>query len=160
MSSPRWLALCSSLLVACATNSRPAPTGTTCAGPDPATGTTTATWKNFGCPFMTKYCTNCHASALPLSKRNGAPLFHDFDTLLGVMEVPDHIDQYTGWGPMAHNNLMPGGGTDGRCPSTPGGSLDESCPEPTAQERTQLSQWLACERLRTHDFSTDPQPCP
>jgi hypothetical protein len=108
---------------------------------------------NFGHDFMFKYCTNCHESTLPLSKRNGAPLFHDFDSLLGVLEVPDHIDEQTGFGPKAHNTFMPGAGTDGRCPSVAGGSLDENCPEPTDQERTTLSQWIACERLRSHDFT-------
>jgi hypothetical protein len=47
---------------------------------------------------------------------------------------------------------MPGGGTDGRCPSVAGGSLDENCPEPSGDERTKLAQWIACERLRSHDF--------
>jgi hypothetical protein len=99
---------------------------------------------------MTKYCTNCHSSDLTHSERNGAPIYHDFDTLLGVLEVPDHIDEQTGWGPNAHNNFMPGEGTGGRCPSVKGGQLDEACPEPTAEERTNLAQWIACERLRDH----------
>lgn len=133
----------------------PSPTGTMCASPDPIAGTTTLTWDNFGQAFMTTYCINCHDSQLPLKERNGAPLFHDFDTLEGVLEVPDHIDAEAGWGPAAHNDFMPGGGTDGRCPSTLGGSLDEECPEPTSEERTNLSQWLACERLRVHCFGSD-----
>lgn len=139
-------------LAACSSAS-PAPTGTECADPDPITGTTTLTWDNFGHDFMFHYCTNCHSSTLPNSKRNGAPIYHDFDTLLGVLEVADHVDEQTGWGPKAQNNFMPGGGTNGRCPSMPGGSLDEDCPEPTGQERTNLAQWLACERLRSHDGS-------
>jgi hypothetical protein len=139
-------------LAACSGGS-PTPTGTTCADPDPVTGTTTLTWDNFGHDFMFKYCTNCHSSDLPNSKRNGAPIYHDFDTLLGVLEVPDHIDEQTGWGPKAQNDFMPGGGTNNRCPSVPGGSLDENCPEPTGTERTNLSQWIACERLRPHDFA-------
>ena len=137
--------------------SSPTPTGTTCADPDPITGTTTLTWENFGHDFMVKYCVNCHDSQLPFAKRNGASKFHDFDTLFGVMEVvgprpPDHIDEQAGWGPNAHNNYMPGDGTNGRCPSTLGGVLDEACPEPSGTERTQLSQWIACERYRPHDF--------
>jgi hypothetical protein len=64
------------------------------------------------------------------------------------MEIPDHIDQYAGSGPAAHNTLMP----PSRCPSTPGGSLDRACPEPTDQQRTDLSVWLACERNRPHTF--------
>lgn len=138
------------LLFVTACGARPTPTGTTCADPDPINGTTTLTWDNFGHDFMFKYCTNCHRSDLPHSQRNGAPIYHDFDTVIGVVEVPDHIDQQAGWGPNAQNNFMPGGGTGGRCPSTAGGPLDEDCPEPTGQERTQLAQWIACERLRQH----------
>jgi hypothetical protein len=140
------------LLVAvagCPSTGKPTPTGTTCADPDPVTGTTTLTWQNFGYDFMCHYCTNCHDSSLKLDQRNGAPLFHDFDSLIGVMEVPDHIDEQAGSGPNAHNTFMPGAGTGGKCPSTPGGPLDESCMEPTAEERQQLSQWVACQRLRT-----------
>lgn len=131
---------------------KPTSTGTTCADPDPLTGTTTLTWDNFGHDFMFKYCTNCHSSDLTHSMRNGAPIYHDFDTLLGVLEVPDHIDQQTGWGPKAHNNFMPGDGTNGRCPSAKGGPLDEDCPEPSGEERTNLAIWIACERDRPHDF--------
>ena len=156
----RWIIL---LLVAGCPGGRPTATGTVCPMPDPMTyGYTAATTPgctgsagdcNFGKTFMDAYCINCHASALPLSKRNGAPLFHDFDTFLGVLEVPDHIDQQTGHGPKANNDFMPGAGTDGRCPSVAGGPLDENCPEPTVDERTKLSQWIACERLRTHSFA-------
>jgi hypothetical protein len=95
----RWL-----LAVAlCGCTDSPTPTGTVCADPDPITGSTTDTWENFGQPFMTKYCTMCHASTLTLSHRNGAPLYHDFDTVLGVVMLcePDggtalHIDEYAG----------------------------------------------------------------
>lgn len=137
----------------CGSDARPTPTNTPCPDPDPVTGTTSLTWDNFGMAFMFKYCTNCHDSQLGIGQRNGAPLFHDFDTLLGVLEVPDHIDEQAGWGPNAHNDFMPGGGTGGRCPSQPGGLLDENCPAPTGEERTNLSQWLACERLRHHTFA-------
>ena len=147
------VAICLLLVAACASD--PTPTGTTCANPDPTTGTTTLTWENFGQAFMAKYCINCHDSQLTINERNGAPLFHDFDSLEGVLEVPDHIDEQAGWGPKAENNFMPGAGTNGRCPSTLGGSLDEACPEPTGEERTNLSLWIACERLRTHCFGSD-----
>ncbi|CAN5571916.1 hypothetical protein BH11MYX1_BH11MYX1_33350 [soil metagenome] len=140
------------LLAGCSSGPGPSPTGTTCADPDPITGTTTLTYDNFGKPFMDAYCINCHSSDLPHSQRNGAPIYHDFDTLLGVLEVPDHIDEQTGHGPKAQNNFMPGDGTGGRCPSVKGGTLDEACPEPTAQERTNLAVWIACERERTHNF--------
>ena len=147
----RWLLV---FAVAC-TNPHPTSTGTTCADPDPMTGTTTLTYDNFGHVFMEQYCNNCHNHCLKLSQRNGAPLFHDFDYLEGVLEVPDHIDQQAGSGPKATNTFMPGAGTGGRCPSAPGGPLDEDCPSPTMEERANLSQWIACERLRPHNFSTD-----
>ncbi len=131
------------LLAACP--STPTPTGTVCPDPDPMT----LTYDNFGKPFMTKYCTWCHDSHLTLSHRNGAPLYHDFDTLLGILEVPDHIDEQAGYGPKAHNDFMPGA----RCPSTPGGPLDTNCQQPTAEERTNLALWLACERNRPHNFT-------
>jgi hypothetical protein len=131
------------LLVAC-TGATPTPTGTACAIPDPGT----LTYENFGKPFMEKYCTMCHASTLPRSMRNGAPLYHDFDSLVGVLEVPDHIDEQAGSGPNADNDFMP----HGRCPSTPGGKLDMNCVEPTEEERQQLSEWIACERNRPHTF--------
>ena len=141
--------------VAACTTAHPTPTGTTCADPDPVTGTTTLTWDNFGRDFMTRYCTSCHGQCLhTLGQRNGASLYHDFDYLEGVMRIAkgttDHIDEQAGWGPKAQNSFMPGGGTGGRCPSVPGGSLDEDCPQPTAEERTNLSQWLACEIERPH----------
>lgn len=142
---------------------RPTATGTPCPNPDPMTyGYTAADTPgctgsagdcNFGKTFMDTYCINCHDSSLRNSMRNGAPLFHDFDTLLGVLEVPDHIDQQAGFGPKAQNTFMPSGGTNGQCPSTLGGKLDEACPEPTVEERTKLAQWLACERGRTHNFT-------
>jgi hypothetical protein len=150
----RWILSISFALVACGCTSTPVPTptGTTCPDPDPNTGTTTLTWDNFGKPFMDQYCTNCHSSQLEgsqASRRNGAPLFHDFDTLLGVLEVPDHIDEQAGFGPKAHNDFMPGV----RCPSTPGGPLDMNCKQPTAEERTNLAMWIACERNRAHTFT-------
>lgn len=132
------------LVLAACTNSPPppTPTQTVCPTPDPET----LTWDNFGQKFMTDYCTWCHASTLTHSERNGAPLFHDFDTLIGVLEVADHIDEYAGSGPAAHNSAMP----TPQCPSVPGGALDRDCPTPSDAERTNLSMWIACEVLRPH----------
>jgi hypothetical protein len=140
-------------LIAACSGGNPTFTGTECADPDPLTGTTTLTWDNFGQGFMAKYCTSCHSSLLTSSHRNGAPYLHDFDSLYGVVRLiyaqPDnHIDLQAGWGPAAQNNFMPGA----RCPSVPGGGLDEDCTQPSGAERTQLAQWVACERLRPHDF--------
>ena len=137
----------------CTSSSVPTPTGATC--PDP--NVPQFTWANFGYNFMCHYCTNCHDSSLKLDQRNGAPLFHDLDTLLGAMQISLHSDEQAGWGPNAHNSFRPGAGTNGRCPSTLGGRLDENCPEPTDQERENLATFLACERERPGDYQTaDP----
>jgi len=130
------------LLVACGPD--PTPTGTVCPDPDPLT----LTYENFGEPFMTKYCIWCHDSSLPRSKRNGAPLFHDFNTLLGVLKTPDHIDEQAGFGPDAENEFMP----PDRCPATIGGAISKNCAKPTPTERRQLAEWIACERNREHMF--------
>jgi hypothetical protein len=137
---------------------QPTPTGAVCPSPDPMTlgytaadtpgCTGTADECNFGKTFMDHYCINCHNSMLTRSQRHGAPLYHDFDTLLGVLEVAGHIDQQAGFGPNAQNTFMPGD----RCPSVPGGPIDENCSQPTAHEREQLAVWLACERDREHMF--------
>jgi hypothetical protein len=128
------------LLVGCANTAVPTPTQAECPAPVPGA----LTWANFGQKFMTDFCTGCHSSTLSHSQRNGAPLFHDYDTLMTTMEIPDHIDQYSGSGPAATNTLMP----PGRCPTTPGGPLDRDCPQPTQEQRADLSVFLACERDR------------
>jgi hypothetical protein len=132
------------MLVACTTAAPPTPTETVCPDPDPDT----LTWENFGQKFMTDYCTMCHSSTLPHAQRNGAPLYHDYDTLRTVLYIPDHIDADAGSGPAAHNTRMP----PAQCPSTPGGPLDRDCAKPTDAERTNLSMWLACEVKRPHTF--------
>lgn len=143
---------------ACGTSEQPTSTGTGCPSPDPMTFgytladtpgcTGTPDQCNFGKTFMDTYCVMCHSSTLARSQRNGAPLYHDFDSLLGVVEVTGHIDQQAGSGPDAHNTFMPGD----RCPSVPGGSLDRACPTVSDAERTSLAAWLACERDRAHTF--------
>ncbi|HET6584081.1 MAG TPA: hypothetical protein VFG69_11545 [Nannocystaceae bacterium] len=89
----------------------------------------TLTWESFGRQFMATYCTECHSSQLMGADRQGAPLFHDFDTLEGVLPVLDHIDYKAAAGPAATNELMPPAGN----------------PQPTDEERHQLGEWLACE---------------
>jgi hypothetical protein len=98
------------------------PTETEC----PPAGTT-LTYANFGEPFMTEYCVRCHSSQLAGPDRMGAPLFHDFDTLEGIIPVADHIDQTTASGPAATNESMPLGGAT-----------------PSLEERQQLAEWIAC----------------
>lgn len=142
------LAVAVAVALGCGSPDKPTPTGAVC--PDP--NNPQFTWSNFGSDFFCHYCTNCHDSGLPLDKRNGAPLFHDLDSLVGVMEVSLHVDEQAAWGPKAHNDFMPGAGTGGRCASMLGGPLDEDCPMPTSEERTNLGVFLACETLRPQDY--------
>ncbi|HEU4408416.1 MAG TPA: hypothetical protein VFS43_24340 [Polyangiaceae bacterium] len=90
------------------------------------------TYESFGRAFMGQYCTSCHSSALPASARQGAPSDHDFDTIEGIRaleaEYPGHIDETAAAGEAGINASMP-----------PAGS-----PKPTAEERRQLGEWLAC----------------
>jgi len=136
------LLLLSILLAACGSTGTPTATGAVCPDPDPMT----LTYDNFGEQFMTDYCTMCHSRSLTRSQRNGAPLYHDFDTLVGVMQVRDHIDTQTAFGPNAENEFMP----PDRCPAEPGGPLAINCRQPSADERRQLGEWLACEKNRQH----------
>jgi hypothetical protein len=143
---------------ACTNGARPTATGAECPTDDPlrfgytAEETPGCTGSagdcNFGKTFMDRYCINCHHSCLPLSKRNGAPLFHDFDYALGPITGHEHVDQQAAIGPKAHNTFMP----VSQCPSTVGGPLDEDCPQPTDDERQNLAVWLACEQTRHHDL--------
>src|SRR5678815_6148738 len=123
------------LLITGCTNT-PVPTATQAVCPDPDPGT--LTWDSFGRQFMADYCTVCHASTLVHSQRNGAPLYHDYDTLPGVLSIIDHVDTWAGAGPAADNTIMP----PSRCPSDPGGALNRDCPQPSKQQRTDLSVWL------------------
>jgi hypothetical protein len=129
--------LCACVFAACTTTSKGVPTGATC--PDPEQPP--QTWDNFGHTFMTTYCTSCHSSQLPLpSQRNGATVYHDFDTLAGAAGPTVHIDEEAGAGPNATNTLMP----PDRCPTTPGGKADRDCPKPSELERQQLATWMRC----------------
>lgn len=90
---------------------------------------TTLTYETFGRAFVTDYCVECHDSAKSGTARKGAPAFHDFDTLIGVKQVADHVDQVAGFGPAAMNMSMP-----------PSGDR----PFPTDEEREMLAEWIAC----------------
>ncbi|MCB9560780.1 MAG: hypothetical protein H6708_10275 [Kofleriaceae bacterium] len=115
-------ALAVAALVGCGGNARPTPTNATCPSDS------TLTYENFGAPFMEAYCTRCHSSELRGADRHGAPLYHDFDSLGGIVAVANHVDWYTAAGPDAINEIMP-----------PDGDT------PTLDERYQLGEWLACE---------------
>ena len=132
-------------LAAC--GDRPTPTGAVCPDPDPGE----PTWDDFGKPFFDKYCINCHQSSLPRSMRNGAPLYHDFDSLELTLQIANHTDEQAGIGPDASNHFMP----PARCPSVPGGRADIACMKPTDDERRELATWLACELDRPHNFRPD-----
>ena len=136
------LALIVILVSACSDTAMPAPTETACPDPDPGE----PSYASFGQQFMTDYCVSCHNSQLPRSQRHGAPLYHDFDSLLGVVQVANHIDEESGIGPAAENFFMP----PARCPSQPGTVLDIDCPMPTEAERRELALWIACEMTRPH----------
>ncbi len=88
----------------------------------------TLTYEDFGQPFMESYCTDCHSSELQGADREGAPPNHDFDTVLGIRQVAEHVDQAAGAGPAATNDQMPPEGED----------------SPTLAERQQLAEWIAC----------------
>lgn len=87
----------------------------------------TLTYESFGKEFMEDYCTKCHDSDLRGSDRNGAPSFHDFDTVFGIRAVSNHIDETAAAGPAAINEGMP-----------------REAPFPTLDERYQLGEWVAC----------------
>lgn len=91
--------------------------------------TSTLTYTNFGQAFMESYCVQCHHSELVGAERQGAPSFHDFDTLFGIKAVADHIDQTTAIGPAASNTSMPPAGE----------------PQPSTAEREMLAEWIACD---------------
>lgn len=134
----------------------PSPTGAVCPSPDPNTlgyspaddPQCTGSDCSVGKHFMDTYCIACHDSHLTHSQRNGAPIFHDMDTLLGILEVQNHTDEQAGIGPKATNRFMP----PDRCPATPGGPIAIDCPKPTDDERRQMAIWLACEGARDHNF--------
>ena len=90
----------------------------------------TLTYVTFGKTFLDTYCVECHDANKTGAARNGAPEFHDFDTLVGLKQVSDHADEYAGSGPAATNLLMP--------------EENGTRPIPTLAERVQFSEWIAC----------------
>lgn len=91
------------------------------------------TYESFGKAFFKNYCLHCHSSARTGAERNNAPADVNFDTLDAIRERKDDIFDMAG----DTNTLMPAAGTP-----------------PSAQERHQLGDWLAC-GARSAD---DPPP--
>lgn len=89
----------------------------------------TITYENFGKAFMEDFCTSCHSSTLTGAARNGATVAHDFDTLLGIRSVADHIDQTAGIGPASANRNMP---------------PEDQTSIPADDDRRKLAEWIAC----------------
>lgn len=124
MPAPRKVTLASLValaLTACHTHDEYTPSGAEC--PEEST----LTWDSFGKPFVEKYCTRCHSSALSGSARQGAPNDHNFDTVEGIRAELEHVDGQAAAGPDVVNTGMPIGS-----------------PTPTEDERRQLGEWLAC----------------
>jgi hypothetical protein len=82
---------------------------------------------NFGRSFMESYCLRCHSESVTGAARMGAPSDHNFDTMIEVRGLAEHIDEMAGAGPESTNEIMP-----------------TTAPKPTLTEREQLAEWLAC----------------
>ena len=90
--------------------------------------TSTITYENFGRAFMEDFCVNCHSSTKTGEDRMGATEDHDFDTLLGIRQVANHVDQTAGIGPASANRNMP--------------PAEE--PQPDDSDRRRLAEWISC----------------
>jgi hypothetical protein len=89
----------------------------------PCPANTTLSYESFGRGFFEHYCLHCHSTALAGRDRGGAPQGVNFDTLDAIAAHKDAI-----WHMAADDNMeMPASG-----------------PAPSASERHQLGDWLAC----------------
>lgn len=122
----RWFAI-AVVLVGCKSEPEGNLTGASCPDVDPPT------YANFGQPFMTTYCIDCHSETLRGDDREGAPPTIDFDTQTLLREHTSRIDKQAAFGPMAQNRLMPPSDFD---------------PKPSDAERTRLGEYIACEVAR------------
>jgi uncharacterized membrane protein len=98
-------------------------------GSDPASGPecppgSTLTYADFGKPFLTKYCSSCHAATVTGSARQAAPTDDVFDTVAQVRAKSDEVVHE-----VSVEKSMPFGPN----------SL-----KPTDTERQQLGEWVAC----------------
>ena len=115
------LALLLAVSSACADQGAP-PTGAACPTAN------APTYQGFGKAFMTTYCVGCHSQSA--QDRHGAPRGLNFDNEEEVRRHAVLIDGVAGAGPNATNTSMP--------------VIDDGAPAPTAMERQQLAQALAC----------------
>jgi uncharacterized membrane protein len=97
------------------------PTGATCPSEQ------TLTYENFGRQFLQTYCLRCHSASVQGADRQGAPDDHNFDDIMVIRGMAEHVDLHAGSGPAATNEAMP-----------------PSDPKPTLEERQKLSTWLVC----------------
>ena len=106
----------------------------------------------FGKTFMDKYCIQCHdkhAAAVQAQRRAAAPRLRLRSR--ACWRCPTTSTSR----PASAPRRQPLHAGPQRCPSVPGGSLDIDCPQPTDDERTQMSVWIACARDRKYNFRPD-----
>jgi uncharacterized membrane protein len=103
------------------------PTGTACPQ------SSTLTYANFGQGFFSTFCLRCHSVNVTGDARNGATIGVNFDTIDGIRTNRCRIDDFAGNGPSQNRRIMPFD-----IPLTP------PLVFPTDDQRSQLSQWLAC----------------
>ena len=112
-------------------NSTPTPTPIVIPGracpPD-----TVVSYENFGSPFLSTWCTSCHASGLVVGERSLAPIGVNFDSYESVRLNAVRI-YYRGADVQVTPTWMP-----------PAGG-------PTDEDRFLLGDWLACDAPR-EDF--------
>lgn len=72
-------------------------------------GLTGLTYASFAQGFFGTYCTRCHSASKTGADRNGAPGDHNFDTLGGIQQWADQIDQVAAMNPdgSVKNTFMP-----------------------------------------------------
>jgi uncharacterized membrane protein len=98
-------------------------------GSDPASGPecptgSTLTYTEFGKPFLSKYCSSCHAATVKGAARQAAPVDDVFDTVEQVRAKNDEVVHE-----VSVEKSMPFG---------------PSSVKPTDLEREQFGEWVAC----------------
>ena len=88
----------------------------------------TLTYEGFAQGFFAEFCTRCHSTENSVAERNDAPVGYDWDDYDSIAAHAAEIDHWAAAGPRATNDAMP-----------------PEAPRPTAAERAQLGEWLACE---------------